>query len=454
MTRLQDVRAPWRAAIAALALLAFAGVPAVTATLPQETAVATDSQAALRKKILETAEAYATFEWTAGEENVFHGETPSGVRVDTPDVSFHQDGWHTDGRKNHGMPYSWGGFSSIEEFKEGLAAGRYAGNIPASTRAPGSGLAVGLDCSGFVARAWDMPVKQSTRTLGALCYELGDYEELLPGDILNIVNGHVVLFKEWADRQHESMLVYEAGHLQVDEARYTVAERKQRGFVPMRYKPLDARWVEMKLEGAEELDAGEAEGEWIPDAAGVYPELTELKDPLDDAKAMEWASYRVADSFGRMPAETNRTTMVARVTGERVETQTRTDQLGKQLMTGRRVPKDAPVALSLVEFMAFEEPLQDVTLIEGSAEKGEYAIGTRRFAGHRVTCFLESGWNMHGVVRPVTIEIDCVLSDEVGYQGVLEARFVCEIVWEEDDEGNLSVSERELFFALNGFGGM
>ena len=61
---------------------------------------------------------------------------------------------------------------------------------------------------------------------------------------------------------------------------------------------------------------------------------------------------------------------------------------------------------------------------------------------------------MHGVVRPVTIEIDCVLSDEVGYQGVLEARFVCEIVWEEDDEGNLSVSERELFFALNGFGGM
>ncbi len=72
-------------ALLALPLLAFEGPPAAQ----EATATATaDEQIALREKFLALAELYTTFEWTAGEENVFHGESPGGVWVDTPDDSF------------------------------------------------------------------------------------------------------------------------------------------------------------------------------------------------------------------------------------------------------------------------------------------------------------------------------------------------------------------------------
>ncbi len=46
------------------------------------------------------------------------------------------------------------------------------------------------------------------------------------------------------------------------------------------------------------------------------------------------------------------------------------------------------------------------------------------------------------------------MSDEVPLQGVLEGHALLEIVWEEDEEGGLTVSRRELGFALKGFGGV
>ncbi|MFH0945558.1 MAG: hypothetical protein V2A76_10210 [Planctomycetota bacterium] len=114
-----------------------------------------------REQILAIAEQYVTHEWTASEKNVFHGKTPNGIPVATPDDSFDEDGWKADGSTNVGIPYAWGGFSSSEQFDEGVAEGMYAGNVPESTGVPGTGLAVGVDCSGFVARCWDLPVKQS-----------------------------------------------------------------------------------------------------------------------------------------------------------------------------------------------------------------------------------------------------------------------------------------------------
>jgi hypothetical protein len=454
MKELSSRRSRRQIAAAAFILLSLLGFSLPAPAAGQETEAVADPRAEFRARILTVAERYATFEWTASERNVFHGADPGGVHVDTPDTSFDPSGWRADGRTNRGMPYSWGGFSSIEEFEQGLQQGMYAGNIPASTRAPGSARAVGLDCSGFVARAWDLPTKQSTRTLGALCYELAGYEALRPGDILNLADGHVVLFKEWVDEARTRMCVYEAARLRVKRSEYTIAERKRRGFVPMRYKPLDERWVMIDREGVSFTRTGEEEGRWIPAPEGVYPELDEVTNPLADAVVGEWADYTVTDSFPGMPGSLRRTVGVARVAGNQIDTQTTAEILGKKLMTGRSIGRASPVAGSLVEFMAFEEPLADPELIAGSAEVGEYVLDGRYFSALRISAFLETSWMMRGVNRPVTIEIDCVLSEEVAYQGVLEASFLCEIVWAEDEEGNQTVSQREQTFALKGFGGV
>src|SRR5262245_38126660 len=148
-------------------------------------AVAQSRAEELRQQVLRTAWRYATFEWRATSANVLHGDDADGVRVDTPDRSFDPAGFRADGAANRGMPYSWGGFTSIEEFQDGLQRGMFAGLVPASERAHASRFALGLDCSGFVARCLDLPVKQTTRSLDKLCYRLDDYDRLLPGDLLN-----------------------------------------------------------------------------------------------------------------------------------------------------------------------------------------------------------------------------------------------------------------------------
>jgi len=350
------------------------------------------------------------------------------------------------------MPYSWGGFSSIEEFKEGLANGRYAGNVPRSSREGATGRAVGLDCSGFVARCWDLPTKQSTRTLGAICYVLADYDELLPGDILNIVNGHVVLFKEWVDEEHTRMRVYEADRLFCKENEYATAARKQRGFVPMRYKPLDSRWVAMDFANVAFTNESEMKGRFVSDPAGIYPELSTLKSPLANATALEWAGYSLKDDFLRLPGSYERTLMVARVDETRIDTQTVSEISGKQVMTGGGLARKESIPEALLEFMAFEEPLTDLMVIASSAEKGEYELGDRRFPAHLVSAYFETSWNMHGVIRPVMVEVECVLSDEVPVFGILEARFMQEIVWAEDEDGESITQQRELIFILHGYG--
>ena len=193
---------------------------------------------AKRAEILEIAESFVNHEWTASEANVLHGEDARGVRVDTPDVSFNNNGWHADGRVNVGLPYEWGGFSSLEEFDRGIEAGKYAGNIPKGRSAGASGYCVGLDCSGYVSRCWGLRTKRSTRSIGRLCNELESFDDLLPGDIANRHDGHVVIFKEFVDDEHTKMRVYEAAIPKVKESMYDVARMKEQGYVPMRYKRL------------------------------------------------------------------------------------------------------------------------------------------------------------------------------------------------------------------------
>ena len=52
-----------------------------------------------------------------------------------------------------GLPYDWGGYMTLHEFDQGLVSGLGAGSYPADGILA---CTVGLDCSGFTSKAWDV----------------------------------------------------------------------------------------------------------------------------------------------------------------------------------------------------------------------------------------------------------------------------------------------------------
>ena len=192
-----------------------------------------------REKMMEIAEAYKTHEWTpTEEENKFHKICPKcGKPINTPDRDYHKawekwKGWKFK-EKNMGVPYQWGGFSSISglgliseedfdnQFKgEGTFTFVHnAGDIDTTCGEWGCECrhACGVDCSGFVARCWNLPWHPGDPHPRLGEFELSwpiKFENLRRGDIL-IGPGHVILFKEFvtAEKTTQSktkIRVYEA----------------------------------------------------------------------------------------------------------------------------------------------------------------------------------------------------------------------------------------------------
>ncbi len=188
------------------------------------------------------------FAWTPTVQNVFHGRDRARVPVDTPDASFQRPGtrpgWWVPGGKNIGVPYMWGGFSSLREFADGIKAGRYAGDVytqekRARLNAAVSKEAVGIDCSGLISRCWKLDHEYSTRSLPQLCDELAGYDALKPGDILNSDNNHVLLFASWQDAGHTRLFAYEAGSPPTWKVLLTdmpIAMLKERRYKPYHYR--------------------------------------------------------------------------------------------------------------------------------------------------------------------------------------------------------------------------
>jgi cell wall-associated NlpC family hydrolase len=213
--------------------------------------------AVTRDEVMQTAMAYANHPWQAGAANIFHGTDTNGVRIDTPDAAWWgPGGWYADGRTNIGLPYCWNGDSTLAEFDAGIRAGRPAGyhfkkseHRSQSQPGPeGSTLPVGVDCSGFVSRCWQLKERRSTYDMAKVCRRLKSFDELQPGDAVNKRYDHIILFAGWVDARHEQMRVIEAGDAQkknrpdnyerVHEDVYDRAWLAKMGFVPLRYKEI------------------------------------------------------------------------------------------------------------------------------------------------------------------------------------------------------------------------
>ena len=386
-------------------------------------AAAQQERAALRAQFLRTAEAFATHEWRATEANVFHGKDPDGIQVDTPDAGYVADGWHADGRVNVGIPYKWGGFNSILGFDQRIEAGYYAGHLH-EPGALGSNHAAGVDCSGFVSRCWNLPTKQSTRSIGALSYELDSYADLLPGDILNAESVHVMLFKEFVDPEKTKLIVYESASPCVQETVCEVADLQRTGYGALRYKPLDDRWIHMDMgEPTFCIEDGNPDREWRPDpgsATDLMP--SELEHPLEDAAVGEWARYQVRDGHaGDQVSYTTRT--VVRSGAEKVLFQ-QVDEHGEQ-----REYSDStfdwliPFHEMLMDAGDIPERPRDIELVDWTVEEGEYLLGDASFPGHKIVANLTAALAMHRQSFPMEIDLECYQCLDVPLRGIVAASY-------------------------------
>lgn len=184
-----------------------------------------------RDEMMSVAESYKNHLWTASKENVCSNKIVGRVRIDTPDKNcksacYNLGWWDSAGETNQSVPYKWGGFNTLIGFDNGIRAGACGGDvykrsIELSTDGASNTNAVGIDCSGFISKAWDQNVKYSTRSIPKAFRELGKdfeftderkYRSMGKGDAFNIKGYHVMLCKEddpFVGEKTE-VLVYEA----------------------------------------------------------------------------------------------------------------------------------------------------------------------------------------------------------------------------------------------------
>ncbi|WP_432122385.1 FG-GAP repeat domain-containing protein [Streptomyces sp. S1] len=93
------------------------------------------------------------------------------------------------------------------------------------------------DCSGFVSLAWHLRDSLTTWTLPSVSTKLGSLDDLKPGDALNNINAHVVLFIGWTDASRTTAIVQEEPRsgLTARQTTYTRSYITGNGFLPYRY---------------------------------------------------------------------------------------------------------------------------------------------------------------------------------------------------------------------------
>jgi hypothetical protein len=147
------------------------------------------AQTITRKQIHYNAIPFTTYTFTASSANIQSNvNCPSAAgNVTTPS-------WVTVGAHTVGMPYCWGGFSTLNSFTSGLLNSKSAGDNDCTTNGDCcESCALGVDCSGFVSHAWGLTTKYSTTTLPNISTAYSSASQVKQGDIFNLAGSHTRL---------------------------------------------------------------------------------------------------------------------------------------------------------------------------------------------------------------------------------------------------------------------
>ena len=168
-----------------------------------------------RTQVWANAYKFRDLVWTASSSNfVTSCTTIAGGWVRTPSNPGVSQGWIVAG-SNASVPYKWGGFTDWNAFENLAAQGKKTGNMAIwkdtnSNYLCGSRNAhiawndndvIGVDCSGFVSRCWET-TRHTTHDLSNIstnhgaAYKIKNFNNLLPGDIVNYAAHHTMIFLE------------------------------------------------------------------------------------------------------------------------------------------------------------------------------------------------------------------------------------------------------------------
>ncbi|MBD0741837.1 VCBS repeat-containing protein [Streptomyces sp. CBMA152] len=128
------------------------------------------------------------------------------------------------------------------------------------------------DCSGFVSLAWHLPTSLTTWSLPDVAAPLGNLDQLQPGDMLDNIDSHVVLFVSWADSGHTTANIMEEAHTGTNarKATYSRSYINNNGFKPYRYnKIVEGTPTPPKDAGMSNLAGGDFNGDGKADVVGV-----------------------------------------------------------------------------------------------------------------------------------------------------------------------------------------
>jgi hypothetical protein len=159
-----------------------------------------------------------------------------------------------------GVPYCWGCFGSLNQFRARIAGGMLAGNV-CTHNDPRPDVA-GVDCSAFVSAAWGLNNHFTTSAIPAITTELTNAWDLQAGDALNKPGSHVMLFLRFTpDRRAEVMESSTGGcNGKVCRNTYPLASLLARGYRPVRYRALASEQVaQVAFPDAQKPDASKAE---------------------------------------------------------------------------------------------------------------------------------------------------------------------------------------------------
>lgn len=211
-----------------------------------------------RQQVIEAAFAFEGLQWTLTPAN--YGTDPDSAcsgfnRIRRP--------WYLQGKVNQevrGVPYCWGCYGSLANFRFQMDHGVKAGNV-CTHNAPRPDVA-GVDCSAFVSAAWGLSVHYTTAAIPAIAKPLDNPWDLKPGDALNKPGSHVMLFLRFTpDRKAEVMESSTGGcNGRVCRNVYPLAALLARGYVPVRFRALsdDQTVVSANAYQDKESQAGQA----------------------------------------------------------------------------------------------------------------------------------------------------------------------------------------------------
>ena len=180
-----------------------------------------------RSQIVWNAEEYLSSSWSCSSKNKTSGikTLPNGSKIRTP--SWVTSGYH------YKIPYKWGGFTSVYTFEQKASQGKYTGSDYTKSVAWGDNDCVGVDCSGFVSRAWGTSKKYGTSTIGQISTQLSSTSKLKKGDALNKRGSHIVLVVE--NNPSGSVSVIEASGIDWAVSKRTRYFSSMSGYKPIYY---------------------------------------------------------------------------------------------------------------------------------------------------------------------------------------------------------------------------